>query len=387
MEKIGIIIQMLSGGGAERTAANLSIDLSSEYEVHLIVFDGNQTTYNHGGVVHNLDLPAKKGLFNKLLTLYKRIIAVRRIKKEEGFKAVISLLEGANIVNVLTRQKEKVIVSERNLISFFIKNKAHIMLEKAILNRANCVVALSEVVRQDLISNFSTPPQKIVTIYNSVDISKFNLGDEPEKSQKSDIPCFVTMGRLTKQKAQWHIFRSLKKVTEKYPEAKLIVIGQGELKEQYERFIQKLNIEKNVEFLGFLANPHSCIKKADIFVFTSIVEGLGSVLLEALACGKPIISTDCDAGPREILAPDTDPILKTRTVEYARYGVLVPVTQNDVFNEDVLNLSYEEMLLAEAMLKMIEDFELRRQYEEMAKERMNDFSPNTITQKWVEVIR
>ncbi len=385
MKKIGVIIQMLSGGGAERTAANMSIDLSSIYEVHLIVFDGSQSTYKHGGIVHDLNLPASSGIASKFITLIKRIKAVKKIKKDEDLYCTISLMEGANLVNIFSRYHDKIVISERNLISFFVKSKAHRWLEMFLLREADYTVSLSEVVRRDLIKSFNADPSKVVTIYNSVDTEKFRKS-VVDGSDEYNFPYIVTMGRLTEQKAQWHIFRAFSKVIEKHPEYKLLVLGKGELEESYQQFIKFLGIENNVKLLGFKPNPHEIIRNSKYFVFTSMVEGLGSVLLEALACGKAIISTDCDAGPREILAPDTDAVKKTSVVEYAKYGILVPTTAGDHFDENQKDLSKEEKQLVEAMLRLIEDDELRILYEHNTNERMKDFSPRVITEQWQRLI-
>lgn len=383
MDKICIIVQMLSGGGAERTAANMSIDLSAGYEVHLIVFDGSNATYKHGGVVHDLGLPAKKGVFDKLVTIVKRINAVKKIKRTEGIKCSISLMEGANIVNIFSRCGEKTIISERNLISFFVKSRLHILLEKYILRRADYTIALSERVRQDLIKNFGAEPSKTVTIYNSVDISKFS---KTEEDVGIASPYIVTMGRLTEQKAQWHIIRAFKEFLVEHPSYHLVILGKGELENDLKNLAKRLGIEGNVEFLGFQPNPHNIIIGSEFFVFSSMVEGLGSVILEALACGKAIISTDCDAGPREILAPDTDLAGKTDKMELARYGILVPVTQADTFERDVLELSDEEKILKAAMSILADDVDLRKKYEKLSNQRIADFSPEKISEAWKKVI-
>lgn len=387
VKKIGIIVQMLSGGGAERCAANMSIDLSKSYDVHLIVFDCRKITYKYGGTLHDLSAPASRGGIKRVFTLADRIAQVKKIKKEEKFDSVISLMEGANLVNVLSKQGETTIVSERNLISFFVKSKLHICLEKFILKRADRIVALSDVVKQDLVKSFSINSNKIKTIYNSVDISKFAQDGIEYSSDNCEMnPKIVTMGRLTTQKAQWHIFRAFCKVLKEYPSAKLTVLGQGELYDEYITFLKNLGIADSVELKGFLSNPHDLIKKSDIFVFSSMVEGLGNVLLEALACGKPVISTDCDAGPREILSPNTDSLKKTKSIEYAEYGVLVPTTKNDSFDSSMLELSREEMMLAEAMLELIGNKELRREYEKQSIIRVQDFSPEEITKNWENLI-
>jgi N-acetylgalactosamine-N,N'-diacetylbacillosaminyl-diphospho-undecaprenol 4-alpha-N-acetylgalactosaminyltransferase len=298
---------------------------------------------------------------------------------------VLSLLAGANLVNVLSRQKERVIVSERTLTSFFIKSIWEVALEKFILRKADCVVALSEVVRLDLIQKFKIDKNKVVTIYNSVALDKFCF-DSSVEERDQDSPLIVTMGRLTHQKAQWHLFRAFPQVLKVFPGARLVVLGQGQLRDAYGDFLQKLGIDRQTELKGFLPNPHSVIRTADVFAFTSMVEGLGNALLEALACGKAVVSTDCDAGPREILAPETNPLTKTKIIEYAQYGVLVPATSNDVFDRNVIAPSQEETLLAEAIIRLLEDRSLRRRYEEKARERVADFSPAVITHGWVDVI-
>lgn len=383
MKKIAIIIQALRGGGAERTAANMSIDLSSAFEVHLIVFDADKISFKYGGTLHRLDLPSRKSNYHKIMTFFKRLYAVRKIKKEIGFDCCISLMEGANLVNILTKQRERIVVSERNLISFFVKKRIHKALVKYIHKKADVVVSLSEFVRRDLIRNFNDNPQKVVTIYNSVDISKFNLTDSDEIVNH---PYIVTMGRLTYQKAQWHIIKAFSKLTLKYPQLKLAILGEGELRSQLELLVKNLKISDKVLFLGYQKRPHLIIKNAEFFVFSSVVEGLGSVLLEALACGKAIISTDCDAGPREILAPSTDIEKKTSSIEHGDYGVLVPVDLNNEFSPSNIQLTEKEMIMSSAIDELMRDLDLRGDYERKSAIRVEDFSPAKISKDWIDLI-
>lgn len=383
MKKIAIIIQALRGGGAERTAANMSIDLSAAFDVHLIVFDADKISFKYGGTLHSLDLPSRKNNFSKIITFFKRLYVVRKLKKEIGFDCCISLMEGANLVNILTNRNEKIIVSERNLISFFVKTNIHKELVKYIHKKADIVVSLSEFVRRDLIKNFGDDPQKVVTIYNSVDIGKFNLEDTDEIVNH---PYIVTMGRLTYQKAQWHIIKAFSKLISQYPQLKLVILGEGELKSQLELLVHNLGISDKVLFLGYQRKPHLIIKNAEFFVFSSVVEGLGSVLLEALACGKAIISTDCDAGPREILAPSTDIEKKTSSIEYGDYGVLVPVDLNNEFSPSNIQLTDKEIIMSSAIDELMRNKDLRGVYEKKSEIRVEDFSPAKISKDWINLI-
>ena len=181
------------------------------------------------------------------------------------------------------------------------------------------------------------------------------------------------MGRLTYQKAQWHIIKAFSKLTLKYPQLKLAILGEGELRSQLELLVKNLKISDKVLFLGYQKRPHLIIKNAEFFVFSSVVEGLGSVLLEALACGKAIISTDCDAGPREILAPSTDIEKKTSSIEHGDYGVLVPVDLNNEFSPSNIQLTEKEMIMSSAIDELMRDLDLRGDYERKSAIRVEDF--------------
>lgn len=386
-ENIGIIIQKLKNGGAERAAANLSKDLSEKYNVYLITFDGTDIAYEYGGSLINIDLPATNNKIKKIINFIKRIIRVRKVKKEKNINISISFMEGANLINILSKKKDIVITSERNLPSFFYKRKTKI---KYICNKADKIVTLSKLVREDLVNNFGINREKIIPIYNSCDLNRLNIYsnevNEIVKTFDKNKRYIITMGRLNYQKGQWHLIKAFEIVKNKIPNVELLILGKGELEGQLKELVQKMELQESVKFLGYMKNPHTILNYCDIFVFSSIVEGLGNVLLEALAFSKPIVSTDCDAGPREILAPNTDMNKKTNEIEYAEYGVLVPAFSEERINENNIKDEEKEGMLANAIIRLLEDYELRKKYEIKAKERIKEFEPNIIKQKWFKLI-
>lgn len=388
---IAIIIRALDRGGAERCASNLSIDLSTEYNTHLILFDGKTRMYPAGKNVYDVSIPPSNFKIIKMLNIIKRVIQVYKIKKENNIKVSISLLDGANLVNVYGKSNDKIIVSIRNYMSMSKLSKLKVFLLKKYCKKADCVVALSQTVKDDLINNFGISKDKIEVVYNACDSERLTdlANKESESALKINGPYIVTMGRLTYQKGQWHLIKAFKRVCIKYPDIKLVILGEGELKEELIKIVDKLGISNNVIFMGYVKNPHKIIKESELFVFSSLYEGLGNVLLEALACGKAIISTDCLAGPREILEPDSDLNITERgikEIEYCKYGVLVPSFDQEEVNYEDINISEKEEILGDAIIKLLEDTKLKVMYEEKANERIKDFSPEKINEDWKNII-
>ncbi len=388
MDNIAIIITKLYGGGAERVASNLSIELSKTYNVKLIVFDDKNIIYPYCGDLISLDIPATNNKFMRFINVFKRSAKLKKIKKENNIKCSISLLDGPNIVNVLSRDKDKVITSVRNFLSD--SEKTNIVRKVCVRIISNCsdkVVAISEVVKQDLIENIKVKANKVVTIYNSCDgerLAKLSLGKELSEFEDKKYIC--TMGRLTHQKGQWHLIRAFKEVIKSNPELNLIILGEGELREKLNNLIKDLGLEEKVKLIGYIENPHDVIRNSEMFIFPSLYEGLGNALLEALSCGVPIISTDCNAGPREILAPSTDIKNKAKDkVEIEEYGILVPNFNNDCFCSEI-PLNEEEKLLVKAINMLIKDDKLKSTLKEKALKRVKDFSPLEIEKQWIKLI-
>lgn len=388
MKNIAIIITKLNGGGAERCASNLSIELSKKYDVKLIVFDASNITYPHGGELINLNVCNSNGMISKFINVIKRVKKVRMIKKKYNIDCTISLLDGPNIVNVLSACGDKTIVSVRNMLSHEPMSTFRKNLVKYTSVHSDVTVSLSEMVKYDLVNYFNIPKEKIITIYNHCDAQLLrNLcEDNPvEINLDSNKVNFVTMGRLDKQKGQWHLIRAFQNVVKTIPNAHLYIMGEGELEQQLKNLISELHLEDSITMTGYIKNPHGIYKHCEAFLFPSLFEGLGNVLLEALAFNMPIISSDCDAGPREILAPNTNLLTKASNMELAEYGVLVPVCDGTHFNA-IDPLTVQEECLANAIIYLYTHPAIRENYVKKAAARIADFDKDTIISAWNKIV-
>lgn len=388
MENIAIIITKLNGGGAERCASNLSVELSRKYNVFLIVFDGRNITYPYKGTLIDLKIADSGNFFTRSVNVLRRASAVRKIKKKYNIKCSISLLDGPNIVNVLSKRGEKTIVSIRNKLS---SENVGALRKKLIVfssMHSDLTVCLSKMVEKDMKEYFGIPENKLTCIYNHVDSELLkSLAQSSEKPDfiKEGRRYIATMGRLNMQKGQWHLIRLFKKVSETFKDTDLIILGEGELKEKLQNLASELGIKDRVIFTGYIKNPHSVLKYCDVFAFPSLFEGLGNVLLEALAFGMPIVSTDCIAGPREILAPQTDLNSKIKKAEYDEFGVLTPEFDKGEFNS-LDPLTDSENAMAEAILNLLSDDKLRESYKSKAVKRADFFNKESVIGQWCKVI-
>lgn len=388
-KNVAIISGKLEAGGAERAVSNLSIVLSEFYNVFLIVFSGGVITYPYKGKLIDLHEPRHYGSLQKIPLLLHRITMTRKLKKQYDIECSISFGEIPNVVNCLTKGKDKVITSYRNYMSIYRRDRLEHFLTKFVDMKSDKIVALSKGVQKDLVNEFSVSEANIVTIYNSCDPQLLLRLSMETNYEMPSYEYIVTVGRLTKQKGFWHLIRAFSLIHKKLPQLHLVIIGEGELRDAFIKQTKALNIDEYVHFLGYLKNPHEYYRNARAFIFSSLYEGLGNAILEALACGVPVVSTDCLAGPKEILSEISDESQITQHTEkilFSEYGILVPpfpMSEPDFRN---MYPSNEEKMLAEAVITLLSDARMTEKYKRAAAERIRYFSPENINKQWIGLI-
>ncbi|NEW59760.1 glycosyltransferase [Sulfurovum sp. bin170] len=371
-KKLSILVNDLDTGGAERVVSILLFMLKDRYDITLfmihdiifydipkeieVVIIGN-ANLNDSGLVKLLKLP---------------ILAWQYRKINRNSDISMSFLTRACYINILAKMigmRAKVIINERAMPSLYyrdgLQGRINRFLIKKFYNRADIVVGNSKGNTLDLEENFNIRDTIVINnLFDIEKITKLSKGDAPVDEEFT----FITIGRLDEGKNHILLIKAMQSV-----DAKLYIIGDGKLREYLEKQIEILDLKEKVFLLGKQKNPYKYLSKADCFAFASNHEGFPNVLVEALACELPVISTDCRSGPREILAPLTDINFQiTEDIELAEYGILTP-TDNVYSMTKAMNLIKEE--------KKLQD-----RYKEKSLIRAMDFDKDRIIDEFIKIL-
>ncbi len=327
---VAIFIYSLSNGGAERVVSYLLPYLQKKgHKVHLILMS---TTISYEIpeeiTVHYIGkAKANESGFYKFIKLpflaYKYGKLIKRLDITHSF----SLLSRPNYINLLSRvflnHKAKVIISERNYPSLQygyddLQSKINNFLVRKLYPKADLVIGNSEANVADLVNNYGIKEAITGVIQNPIDLDNIEQKKALDNFFEVDNMNLITVGRLEPQKNYDLLIDTMARVSD----VKLFILGRGALENDIKRKVSQKNLEDRVTFLGYDSNPYKYLKKADLFIFGSNHEGFPNVLLEAMCCGLPILTTNCKSGPDEIMElkqPKTDEMMLTD------YGILSPV--------------------------------------------------------------
>ena len=307
----------MAGGGAERITVNL-LQALQHHPVQLELVLANASGPYLDAVpstvpVVSLDVPHIRRSFSPL---------GRHLKRQQP-DILLSHLSHANLAAVLARKKSRtstrLILVEHLTMSAYRgqtwRDRFIRPLARLLYRSADAVVAVSAGAARDLEQQLRWKTGRVLVIHNPVvdqsliEATKQPL-DHPWAADRS-VPVLLAVGRLTPQKDFGTLLKAFSLLIQRRP-ARLMILGDGECRAELEQTVQQLGITRDVHFAGFVKNPYSWMNRADGFVLSSRWEALPTVLIEALACGCPVTSTDCPSGPAEIL-------------QEGDYGILVPV--------------------------------------------------------------
>jgi glycosyltransferase involved in cell wall biosynthesis len=327
-KKIAFFLPNLAGGGAERVVLNLLKGmLAQDISLDLVVAS------TEGPYLEQV--PDRVRIIN-LATgrVITAIPALSRYLKENRPVALISHMNHANVVAVLARDfsgiATKLILVEHNTLSAskskLLRNKLVPAMMKWLYPRSDVVVGVSQGVAKDLDDRLGFEPGTVRVVYNPVVeadlISQAKTPLDHAWLQPNSPPVFLGVGRFSAQKDLLNLINAFALVRQQKP-ARLIILGEGELRGELEAAIERHGITEDVSLPGFVQNPYAYMYNASAFVLSSRWEGLPTVLIEAMACGCPVVATDCPSGPQEILAS-------------GKYGILVPIENSTALADAML---------------------------------------------------
>ena len=371
-KNIAIIVTSLNGGGAERIAGLLSRELSKIYNVYLFLLSTENIVYEYGGTIVDI---GKSGPFYEY--------PIKKYKKIYKIDVSISFLEIMNFANVRTKGNDRIILSERSVQSLIIPSMdSQTYKIKKYYPFSDDIVTCSYGVKYDLENNYGIDGN-ITTIYNFVDKEHITEKSKETISQEAEMflngsPYFLAVGRLHDQKNHRRLIKQFSLFHKENKEIKLLIIGDGDLKDHLEKEITSLSLDKYVKLIPYTNNPFPYIKKSKALIVSSKYEGLPNIILEAMSMGCVIVSTDCLAGPRELLADINDYNTEISDIYIGKRGILV---RNDI-SEDTGDTTYlsKAMKLVSKTSKMTDDMiDAQTIY-------MNNYTNENILKQWISLI-
>lgn len=351
--KIMFYTSSLGKGGAERVISVLANELIKNHEITIVVNTLKNIAYKTDEKIKLIELD-RKHIKSNIIRNINRISVTEQIIKQEKPDIIISFLPipSYRILSLKSKIKDiPIIISDRNDPKQEYKSFIDKFLMKKLYKRADGFV-FQTVQQKEYFSEFIR--KKSTVIFNPI---KDEFLEIEERKKENNI---INVGRLVEQKNQEMLINVFSKISDKYKEYSLKIFGDGPLKERLQRQINDLGLEDRVELCGISNNIKMELEKAKLFILCSDYEGMPNALIEAMAVGLPVISTDCPCGgPREL-------------IEENKNGILV-----DIKDEDMLQ---------EALEKVLSDNEFSKYIGENAKKIKYKLQLSKILQDWEEYI-
>lgn len=350
---IAIILPNLCGGGAERLHVHLANDwFSRGYSVEFILMQkrGELIPLLQSGI-SVIDL----GVENIRSAIFPLLVYLKKSRHDVLLAAMWPLTSAVFFSWVLSGRIGRLIISDHELLScsYLGQSRVHPAYLKNLIKFTypfvDGIVAVSAGVKNDLCKLGNLKSNKVKVIYNPAATGISSLPESQEISDAlwgKDVGYHIlAVGRLSVEKDYKTMIKAFY-LLQKNISAKLVILGDGPAKDEIISFIKQHELQGYVDLPGFVTDPYPWFKSADLFVLSSLWEGFGNVIVEALECGVPVVSTDCPSGPAEIL-------------ENGRYGQLVPVG-NSVAMAVAIEKSLSQTHNKEFLISRAQDFSIRK---------------------------
>ncbi|MDP9183887.1 MAG: glycosyltransferase [Actinomycetota bacterium] len=328
---IALVTSSMDGGGAQRAVAKLASGMAAcGHDVDVVLGRAAGPYLSElSPDVRVVDLGARR--------FAGAVVPLARYLRETRPRAVFSALDYVNIATVLARALSgtgvPLVVSERNTLSQALARTGTLrarsmpVLMRWAYRRADAVAAVSEGVAEDLVRTCRLAPGSVHVLNNPVVTPDMvRLRQEPVSHpwlREGSLPVVLAVGRLVPQKDFGLLLEAFAMLRRSHA-ARLVILGEGASRADLERRAGELGVAEDVSLPGFCTNPYPAMAAADVFVLCSRWEGSPGVLIEAMACGAPVVATDCPSGPRQVL-------------DGGRHGRLVPVGDATALRDGIVD--------------------------------------------------
>ena len=366
-----LLINSMGTGGAERAVAKVAGRLrAAGRDLRVLCLEreaAGESSYPGHEVVHLSGLGASSSPALKLLMLPILAYRLAAYVARERVRVVMSHLFRANFVNVMARTlahaSHRAILVNHTRVSRLsregFQGRMNWSLCRWLYPRADLVASVSSGSAAECARLLALQSAKSITLHDPID----TLASAAAAETARPVHAIVAVGRLVRLKRFGDLIDTFASVAGDFPGLELRIIGDGPERQNLERKAEASGVGDRIRFLGRLSDPLPEIAGCEVFVSASETEGFGMAIVEALAAGIPVIASDCAFGPREILAPSTDPARRLEgeaPAELAAYGILFAVGSVDA--------------LAAALRRILGDPELRASLAKMGVQRASDFS-------------
>lgn len=290
---------MYTDGGTEKAVSLIANNLSTEYKVEIIsLYSSEKEPFYH--LDKSIKLTNVLGVNSPNYKIYSWILYYKIRKKLNNYETDYFIASNMNYIplTLFMRKKSKYIVWEHYSSAIIRRKRYGYWVRKLAAKFSDDIVVLTESDRIANMKKFKTPPDKIKTIYNPIEM----------KENKNFYDCtskkIISVGRLVNVKGFDMLIDVANKVLKKHPDWEWHIWGEGDLRNELQKKIEENNLNKNLKLMGRTDKLLELYKNYALFVLTSRNEGLGIVNIEAHCAHLPIISFDCPFGPAEIIQDD-----------------------------------------------------------------------------------
>ncbi len=386
MSKMFFLSTTFNKGGASHCAIEIYNELKDRYEISLVNLfsDSNFASSDVSDDVITLSSKIHGSMIRKVCHYFIILLRYVSLLHSKSPQISMSINSPSHVVNILACKITSVkpviavhdmptYVSNKNIFGKIMKELPMYMCRYLGIKN---IITVSQGLKDVLVDTYNIDPSNISVIYNPLDITKIaqiSCDEIKDAFFQVDVPIIISVGNVIPVKGHWHLLRIFERVREIMP-CKLVICGHIGLDTQYYEYLQTLvndmKYKEDLYFTGWVSNPYKYIAKSTVFVLSSLSEGFSYVIIEAMMCGCPIVSVDCNVGPRELL-------------ENGKYGFLSKPL-DEVYYSLNDSLTDAEIDMMEKMILMITNPEMIVEYSQNGRLKAAEFDNKISFKKYGE---